>query len=355
MAALQRRDPAARFELFTSVPRWLFEQSLVQPFGYHELASDIGLAQRNSLHEDIPETVRRLDAFVPFRPALVDALARQVVALGCGQVVCDIAPLGIAVARAAGLSNTLIENFTWDWIYEGYAEQSPELRPHIETLRSVFASADRRVQTEPVCAYQRNDLLAAPVSRAPRTAPDETRAKLGIPAGAPLVLITMGGLSSADQHAFLDQLACWPQYRFVIPGSSDAPATTGNVLRLPNHSALYHPDIMRAADAVVGKTGYSTVAEAYHAGLPYGYVSRPRFRESAVMDAYIQAHMRGIAFSESEFRSGAWLNRLPDLLALGRIERAEPNGAEQVAEFLIAQGRFRHVRESGHPAQPPNE
>ncbi|MCL4507154.1 MAG: hypothetical protein M1140_14195, partial [Chloroflexi bacterium] len=178
MAALQRRDPTVRFEVFTSVPRWLFEQSLDLPFGYHEAAVDIGLAQQNSLHEDIPETVRRLDAFVPFRPALVEALARQVSALGCTKVVCDIAPLGIAVAQAAGLPSVLVENFTWDWIYEGYAEQMPELRPHIETLRGVFASAGRRVQTEPVCAYQRSDLLAAPVRRAPRRTPLEVRQKL---------------------------------------------------------------------------------------------------------------------------------------------------------------------------------
>ncbi len=335
IAAVQRRDPAVRFELFTSAPRWLFEQSLDQPFGYHELAADIGLAQRNSLHEDIPETVRRLDAFLPFRPAHVETLARQVNALGCAMVLCDIAPLGIAVAQAAGLPSVLVENFTWDWIYEGYAECAPVLRPHIETLRAVFASADRHVQTEPVCAYTRSDLLTAPVCRSLRLAPNQVREKLDIPASAPVVLITMGGLSSTDQHAFFDQLAAWPQYRFVIPGG-DTAATAGNVLRLPNHSAFYHPDIMRAADAVVGKTGYSTVAEAYHAGLPYGYVSRPRFRESGVMERYIQAHMRGIAFGEEEFRSGAWLKRLPDLLALGRMARDAPNGAEQIADFLLS-------------------
>ncbi len=246
-----------------------------------------------------------------------------------------LAALQQSTAQAAGLPSVLVENFTWDWIYEGYAECAPVLRPHIETLRAVFASADRHVQTEPVCAYTRSDLLTAPVCRSLRLAPNQVREKLDIPASAPVVLITMGGLSSTDQHAFFDQLAAWPQYRFVIPGG-DTAATAGNVLRLPNHSAFYHPDIMRAADAVVGKTGYSTVAEAYHAGLPYGYVSRPRFRESGVMERYIQAHMRGIAFGEEEFRSGAWLKRLPDLLALGRMARDAPNGAEQIADFLLS-------------------
>jgi len=337
MAAVQRIDPTVRFEIFTRVPRWLFEQSLDEPFGYHEVMTDIGLAQYDALHEDVAETVRRLEAFVPFRPALVDPLAQQVTALGCTLLVCDVAPLGIAVAHAAGLRSVLIENFTWDWIYAGYAADEPRLLPYIDALATVFASADITIQTEPVCRLRTNDLLTKPVSRVPRLPRAEVRSRLGISTTttAPIVLITMGGLSATGEHSFLDLLEAHPETTFIIPGASAILQHKTNVLLLPNQSSWYHPDLLNAADAVVGKTGYSTVAEAYHAGLPYGYVSRPKFRESAVMDAYIQTHMRGIAFSEDEFRSGTWLDRLPELLALDRIQRNEPNGADQVARFML--------------------
>jgi hypothetical protein len=282
--------------------------------------------------------VRRLDAFLPFRPVLVDPLAQQVTALGCSMVACDIAPLGIAVARAAGVPSVLIENFTWDWIYAGYAGENQRLIPHIVTLQHIFDSAAYTVQTEPVCQLRHTSrrLVTAPVSRAPRLSSAAVRAQLGVPLKAPLVLITMGGLSASDQHGFLDQLAAHRDAWFIIPGSSATLDLTSNMVRLPHQSSLYHPDLLQAADAVVGKTGYSTVAETYHAGLPYGYVARPKFRESAVMEAYIQAHMRGIPFTEAEFRSGAWLDRLTELLALGRIQRDGLNGAEQVARFMLA-------------------
>ena len=352
MAAAQRIDPTVRFEIFTRVPRWLFEQSLALPFGYHDVLTDIGLAQHNALHEDVDETVRRLDAFLPFRPALVDPLAQQATALVCSMVVCDIAPLGIAVAQAAGLPSLLIENFTWDWIYAGYASDAPGLIPHIVTLQHTFAAATHTVQTEPICQLRRNDLVTAPVSRVPRLSRDAVRARLGIPLDAPRVLITMGGLSAADQHGFLDQLAAYRDAWFILPGSSATLDVTGNVARMPHQSSFYHPDLLHAADAVVGKTGYSTVAETHHAGLPYGYVSRPKFRESDVMEAYIQAHMRGIGFTEAEFRDGAWLERLPELLALGRIRRDEANGAEQAARFLLA-----HYTTTGNarPAAPSSD
>jgi hypothetical protein len=335
MAAILAVDPTLRFEIFTRVPRWLFEQSVAAPFGYHEVMTDIGLAQQNAMHEDTAETVRRLDEFLPFDTALVDSLARQVSGLGCALLVCDIAPLGIAVAAAAGIPSVLVENFTWDWIYGGYVEREPRLKPHIDTLQRLFDSATYHIQTEPVCVYSRRDLLTTPVSRAPRLSRAEVRAKLGVPARASLALITMGGLSATDSHSFLGQLAAHPDTYFVIPGADTTALAGGNVLCLPDHSTLYHPDLMYAADVLVGKTGYSTVAEAYHAGAPYGYVSRPHFRESDVMAAYIQAHMRGIAFAEAEFHGGAWLARLPELLALGLIARNEPNGADQVARFLL--------------------
>lgn len=339
MTAAQALDPSVQFEIFTRVPQWLFQQSLNQslnaPFGYHDTLTDIGLAQKNALHEDIAETVRRLDAMLPFDPDWIGDLARQVVALGCQLVVCDVAPLGIAVARAAGVPSVLIENFTWDWIYESYRQDAAGLAPHIAYLQDLFARADYRIQTEPVCRYVQADIITTPVSRIPRTAAPAIRERLGVPTQSQLVLVTMGGLSTTNQHTFLDRLAEHTQAYFILPGMGDTVQIQGNVVRLPHQSHFYHPDIMHAADAVVGKTGYSTVAEAYHAGAPYGYVSRPRFPESAVMAAFIQSRMRGIEFSEAAFHSGQWLDRLPELLSLGHIPRVEPNGAEQVAQFLL--------------------
>jgi hypothetical protein len=335
--------PAIRYEIFTRVPRWLFEQSLEEPFGYHELQTDIGLAQRDALHEDIPETLRQLDAFLPFDSSKVAHLAQQVHDLNCEMVLCDIAPLGIAVASAVGVPSVLVENFTWDWIYAGYVAGEPRLQRHIDTLRQVFHSATCHIQTEPVCDYTPSNLLSAPVSRAPRVPAARIREQLGVGAGQKLVLITMGGLSGTDAHTFVDQLSAQRGITFIIPGGSEALHSEGNVIVLPYHSSYFHPDLVNAVDALVGKTGYSTVAEAYHAGVPYGYVPREHFPESEVMEAYIQTNMRGLCFAEAEFRSGAWLKRLPELLALGRITRSGPNGARQVAEFLLNRNNAPHM------------
>lgn len=332
MAAILQVEPAACFEVFTQAPGWLFHDMAPGACTLHSLLTDVGVAQSGPLVENLPLTLQRLDEFLPFDPTLVAGLARKIEELRCSLVVCDIAPLGIAVARAAGRPSVLIENFTWDWIYAGYADQEPRLKTHSAYLQEVFASADYRIQTEPACRTASADLVTHPVSRLPRRSREETRARLGLPAEAPAVLITMGGIPHT--YDFWDQLSDRPQVYFIVAGSCETTACSGNVVRLPQHSEFFHPDVINACDAVVGKAGYSTVAETYHAGLPFGYVPRERLRETSVLKAFIRREMQGIEISEAEFKAGTWMERLPELVALPRLPRRAVNGAAQTADFI---------------------
>ncbi len=332
MSALAAQNVALHFEIFTLVPRWFFEDSIPTRFTYHRTLTDIGLVQVSSLREDLRATVRQLQDWVPFTPERIAPLVRRLQRLHCELVLCDISPLGIAAARAAGLPSLLIENFTWDWIYRGYARSAPALRRASAYLNGVFATVDHHVQTEPVCLSQPAALVTRPVSRERKTPARVVRAQLGIPARAKVILITMGGIP--EQHAFLDRLAQVPHVYFVIPGASSSVQRRGNLILLPHRSNWYHPDLLNASDAVVGKAGYSTVAEAYHAGVPFGYILRRSFRESPVLGQFIQAHMRGVEIAEEDFRGGAWLSILPDLLAFPRVSRGVENGARPIARFV---------------------
>jgi hypothetical protein len=339
MAAIHQRQPTRRFEIFTLVPEWFFAESLAGPFGYHPLLTDIGLVQKTSLAEDLPETGRRLADFLPFDPAKVNPLAELVKNLGCRLVMCDIAPLGIAVAQAAGLPSVLVENFTWDWIYEGYLPAAPALAEHISYLQSVFASADYHIQTEPACRPDSQaDLTVPPVSRSVRTPAPLIRQQLGLPNQADLTLLTMGG--TPWQYTFLEQLEKQNGTYFIFPGVGEHKVVRHNLVFLPNHSSFFHPDLTNAVDVVIGKVGYSTLAEVYQAGVPYGYVLRPQFRESSILEKFIETKMNSLAITETEFERGDWLAKLPNLLELPRKARQEANGADQVASFILEKVSF---------------
>lgn len=335
MEAIRQQQPDAFFEIFTRVPEWFFNMSTPGCFQYHEALSDIGLAQTTATSEDLPETVRRLDAFLPFSPGLVKEYARKILELGCEMVLCDIAPLGIAVAQAAGLPSVLIENFTWDWIYEGYQTEEPGFTPHINYLREVFASATYHIRTRPACSDSPPVRLTSEVvSRKPRATRAETRQRLGVPLDAPLVMITMGGILT--EYHFLDRLEQTQDTLFLIPGGSENYSRRKNLALIPHHSNLYHPDLVQASDVIVGKLGYSTLAEVYTTGIPFAYIPRPRFRESGPMSQFAREAMNAVAISEEQFFNAGWLNILPDLLCREKKAPRVPNGADQIAHFLLS-------------------
>ena len=325
-------------ELFTTVPEWFFAASLRVPFGYHAVRTDVGLAQRDAMDEDLTATVRELEAFLPWPAALVDGLAATVRESGCEAVLCDVAPLGIAVAHAAGLRAALVENFTWDWIYESYLGREPRLAPHAAELGRWFAAADLRVQTEPVCRPWPGATSVAPVARLPRRGRDDVRRELGLEPGQRAVLVTMGGIPwdyaamvSSGGPRLPDGVV------LVVPGGATERCDLPWARLLPFHSELYHPDLVAAADAVVGKLGYSTLAECWCSGVPFGFVPRESFPESPVLAAAVTEGGAGVAVPASALVGAGW-DWLEGLLAVQRVDggrcRGNADAAAAIAGWL---------------------
>ncbi len=318
------------FVVVGAVPAWFFAGSGIRLAALHPLQVDVGLVQSSALREEMTATLAALDRFYPLRPEVVGQVASLFA--GCRLLLTDIAPLGILAAARAGIPSVLVENFTWDWIYEGYLDRWPALAPHVESLAAVYRQADYHLQTEPVCREWDCDLRVAPVSRAPRRPAEEIRRLLGVEQGQRMVLVTMGGIKGEplDQAPMLAR----PEQVFVLPGSPVERLTIRENLRLlPLDSGLHHPDLIAAADVVVGKVGYSTLAEVYAAGVPFAYVCRPDFPESPPLAAFIDQTMAGMELPLTRFCTSDWIDDLDKLAPRGH-DGIQGNGALEVARFL---------------------
>lgn len=321
-----------RVELFTTAPRWFFQESLSGFFRYHREVVDVGFRQRSALRIDVEATVEALRDFVPFEPTEVERLARAVRSAGCRAVLCDISPLGVAVAEAAELPSVVMENFTWGWLYEPLRDDAPELGDIGAELDAWIDRATVHLQARPVCRPRPGLETVDPVSREVRTGRARTRARLGVAEDEPLTVITMGGYG--EHLPFLDRLAALGGQRFLITG---APATgeRGNLLLFDNDTPLFMPDLLRAADAVVAKLGYGTVSEVWREGIPFAWVIRPDFREMDALERFAEAELSGFGMTAAAFAEGDWIERLDELRAMPRRRRA-PGGAVRVAEVLAA-------------------
>lgn len=332
MESLQMISPVIHFSIFTRVPKWFFEDTVYNDFYYQEILTDIGMVQINPFLEDLNETLHRLRSFYPLNRDLIAMMVRQVVS--CDMILCDIAPLGLAVAREAKIPSVLLENFTWDWIYEGCLEGNPALAPHITYLKSLGQAADYHIQAQPVCASDPlADLVVNPISRKPRQCAIDIRRRLGIPDNRRVVLITTGGSEYRDLP--WRSLFSSPDVTFLVPGPFEKICYRDNVIGLPMKSNLYHPDLIAASDAVIGKVGYSTVSEVYHSGVPFGYIPHSSQRESETLEKFIVEFMPAVRIDDQAFQEGNWLPEVEGLLKLAPISRNETNGADQVARWLL--------------------
>ena len=329
LQALSRQQKVV-LTIVSTVPAWLFAESLNVPFTLHAEAVDVGLVQHSALAEDLPATLQALAAFSCQAEERVARIAGHLA--GCRLVLCDIAPLGIAAAKMAGIPSILLENFTWDWIYEGYAARWPQLQSHSDALKDLFDRADHRIQTRPVCSPAVCNLVVDPVSR-PIRRPAQLRQRLYLEPGQKLVLLTMGGLGM--EALPLQPLLQRPDLVFVLPGRSRENEFTGNLRFLGREASWYHPDLVASADLVVGKLGYSTVAEAYQAETPFAYVVRRDFRESASLAAFVDGHLPSRKITPEELYNGRWLAVLPTFPEGKTRTFQAANGADQVAGYLL--------------------
>ncbi len=339
LEALQNLMPEVAFHIFTLIPPNFFKQAKIS-FEYHKVKCDIGLVQKDALREDPIATVEELDEFLPFSDSLILELTSAMEKIKAKIVLCDIAPLGIAVAKRAGIPSILIQNFTWDWIYEKYLMQAPTLQKHIDFLRKIFKEANFIIQTEPVCYDEVGaSLKVNPVSRPVRRQREEVRCQLLQGMEKKIVLVSMGG--AHQTMPFVEKLKKYKQdYLFILPAADCKEVLQEeNILFLPHHSDFYHPDLVNASDAVIGKIGYSTVAEIFATGTPFGYVPRSFFRESPVLVDFIQKQqMPAVEISHSDFLEGNWLGKLAFLCSMRKknsaMPVARPDGATEAARFI---------------------
>ena len=329
---------SVHFEIISTVPGWFFRESLTAPFTLHPLLTDIGLVQHDSLREDLTATLSKLNAFYPLRSKLLQQTAA--ILASCRLVLCDIAPLGITAAElareqfGANIQSVLLENFTWDWIYQAYAAQTPALKPYITYLSALFQRADYHLQAEPICKLSKVNLTVPPVARSIRQKREIIRKQLQLEETAQIVLVTMGGIPGTELP-LKQLLSMREKYHFVLAGQAvDRLIQQENLHLLPQNSGFWHPDLIAASDAVVGKIGYSTLAETFQAGIPYGAICRQQFRESESLSAFVAQEMPGLLIQEEQFQNGSWLDMLPELLCQKPRQATRQNGAEAAADFL---------------------
>ena len=124
---------------------------------------------------------------------------------------------------------------------------------------------------------------------------------------------------------------------YVFVGFGEASGRLpGEWRTLRSPSPVPHEDLMRACDAIIGKPGYGTVAEAVTHGTRFLHLPRPGFREVPLLTAALARYGGERAMPREDYVAGRWRAHLDALF--DRPPPAAPiatNGAEFIADELL--------------------
>ena len=335
LRTLAEITPGLTVDVFSTLPDWFWTENLSPevPYHAHQLETDVGLVQKSPFDHDLDRTITQLERFLAFdEPALKDT-RKTLQESKPDLILCDVSPLGLVLGEELGIPTVLVENFTWDWIYEAYLDEEPRFEPIVEQLGELFRSADLRIQTEPICERVENCPLVPPIFREFREPPERILDRLGLPPDNRYLLVTTGGIP--QDFSFLDKLKGRPDLHFVITGNFPQFERAENLILLPHRSDFHFPDLVRASCGIVGKVGYGTVAETWGSQVPLFAVYRENFRESKPIRSFIDRDVPSLEASEADFLDGTWIDRIDELLALPGIDgENRTNGAKDAGHLI---------------------
>jgi hypothetical protein len=316
--ALGALEPGGDILIRTSAPRWLFDRTVNVPFTLLEGACDTGIAQLDSLRLDETETIRQAAEFYGDFQARVDEEAALLRRHQARLVVADAPPLACAAAASAEVPSIVLANFTWDWIYQEYAEALGGAPDLILTIQEAYRQAAEAWRLPMHGGFETfTTIRDLPfVARHARHGRGDVRRALGLPTDAPLALSSFGGygLQGFDPG----RLDCLDIFGVVITGRTDPGAVPRDVHFIDERriyaAGLRYEDLVAAVDVVVTKPGYGIISECIANDTAMLYTSRGRFREYDVMVDEMPRVLRCACLDQGSLLEGRWLAPLTEVL-----------------------------------------
>lgn len=337
--------PGLRVIIRSAVSSSLLARTVRAPYELRPGICDTGLRQTSSVTQDDQATFVAAREFYATFDERVRAEAAALALDQPGVVVCDISPLGLAVAAALGVPSVFIGNFTWDWVYEtqpafaGGAEM-------LGTIRRAHALSTLTLKLPLSPSFDGSGLAnitASPlIARRSTLARGQTRQLFGLPADRKLALLSFGGYGLSELP--LTDVDCVADWDLVVTDRSvaDSALTSLPYVHALSEadlaaSAARYEDLIAAVDAVITKPGFGILGECITTSTPILYTSRGDFREYDVLVAEMPRYLRSRFMSHADLFGGRWQSALADLMAQpAPQETLTADGAERAAELIFS-------------------
>lgn len=327
--------PSLALHVASDVPREVTARCIRDGFESGPAYADVKLIQRDALGVDLEGTRRRIRDIHRQWDREAAACRRALLDWQPDLVLSNVPYLPIAAAADCGIPSVVLSSFTWDRVLMDYFSLADlEIWGWWTHARECYAKADLAIGLAPGALSNglfRKTVTVEPVADAIPSRKAALCALLRQPNDRPLVLVTMGGLSTPELP-----LAALCEERRVTWIVSGAARSAPHVIGVDSIAGWRFQDIAASVDAIVGKLGYNTAVQAAVNGVPMLYVRRTRFPDEIAIAPWLHEHHVVREIEISAFSQGNWYEDLAALWSIPRPERKPPHGADQAVEEIRA-------------------
>lgn len=324
---LQQRMPKLRITVRSAVPLEHLRSRIDVPFTHLPSEGDIGMVMSSALDVLVEDSHAAFRAFHADWDARVETEAVMLRQLGADIVFSNVGYLPLAGAQRAGIPNAALCSLNWADIYRHYCGDDAITRQ----IHDSYSHADVFLRATPGMAMADlpNVVPVAPIAAIGTNRRDELDRLLKLSGQEKLVLVSMGGITGRLP------VESWPRIpgvRWLVQGSWQVEHPDAIVLESLRMS---FSDLLASSDALICKPGYGSFVEAACIGVPVLYVSRADWPESPALIAWLQLHGLCREVSRQALERGNIAGELENIWSKPQPERMIPEGATQVAEWLM--------------------
>ena len=337
-----RRVKDAEFLLRTTAPGWLLERTIDHPYTLDAGPVDTGVVQIDGLQLDADATVERARGFYSSFDARADAEAALLSDRRVSMVIGDAPPLACTAARRAGIPCYVVANFTWDWIYEGFAREFAAAPEVIPTIHRAYRDATAAWRLPMHGGFDVFDTIrdVPLVARHATRGRAETREALSLPPERPLALASFGGFGVRGID--VSALDCLDGWDVILTAQARPPERLPRGVHFLADAEVYdrgvrYEDLVKACDVVLTKPGYGIVSECIANDTAIVYTPRGEFAEYPVLVRHIERWLRHAFIDRADLLAGRWRRSLDRAARCAPPpERPATHGADVIADIMAA-------------------
>jgi hypothetical protein len=330
VSALRTRLPDLRVTLRTTLPGEFLRRRFAGPFALLPEDTDVGMLMRSAVEIAHDPTAQAYEAFHRNWEARVEREAQALARLAPDLVLANVPYLPLAGAARAGIAAVAMCSLNWADVYQHYFGDRPQAERILHDMRAAYRGARLFLQLEPGMPMPDlpNAVAIGPVATIGQNRRAQIAELLNLDARTRLVMIAPGGI---ELRLPVERWPAAAQIHWLVPqswGVRRAGFSDMDALRLP------FTDVLCSCDALIGKPGYGTFAEAGCNAVPMLYLPRADWPESPYLVGWLERHGRARVIGRAALERGDVFDALRALWAQPAPPAPLPTGIAEAARRL---------------------